>query len=588
MNIDAFVLSIILSFMFIALIREWLIPEFTVFLVLSALILSGISTPIEALKGFSNPGVHTVAYLFIVGAAVSKSGILHDIVYKTLRQKKSVRHVLIRLMVPVSAISAFMNNTPIVTMLIPTLQNWAIANNVKPSKLLIPLSYAAILGGTITLIGTSTNLVVQGLLVEKGLSGFGMFDFAYFGIPLTLAGILYFVFAGHRLLPERVHNIKLFQDEQHQFIYKFIVEGNSPLIGKTISEAMLRNLNHLFLIEILRSGRVIIPAPNNEIIHSGDILVFSGKPDGVLQASHILGLKLCLEDQEANPANHPAVFYEVGISEKSPLLNKKIKESQFRSKYNAAIVAIKRNGKQTTSGIGNFVIKKGDILLLLAKNDFLKAWTDSDDFYFVFPFINKQKNPPHGKFVIIVILLGIIISAVFQILSIFSLALISAIIVILTKTITFNDAIKAINWNVIIMMGSAIGIGNAVEATGLAKFIASFLIELQSYTGIIGILILFYFVTLILTEILNNLATAAIMFPIGYTIALQSGLDPKMLAMLTAISASCSFLTPIGYQTNLLVYGPGGYRFTDYLKVGLPLSMISMFLTVFIAYWIWL
>ncbi|CAM3868172.1 SLC13 family permease [Aeromicrobium ponti] len=588
MSIDAIVLCIILSFMFFALISEWVLPEFTVFLALSSLIFFKIATPAEALKGFANPGVHTVAFLFIVGAAVSKTGILHDFVHKILNQNKSIQYVLIRLMLPTSTISAFMNNTPIVTMLIPTLQNWAINNNIKPSKLLIPLSYAAILGGTITLIGTSTNLIVQGLLAEKGLSGFKMFDFAYFGIPLTFAGILYFVIAGHRLLPERAHNIKLLQDEQHHFIYKFIVETNSALIGKSIKDAMLRNLNHLFLIEIIRSGKAIIPAPNDEIIQEEDILVFSGNPDSVLQVSHILGLKLSLGDKGNNHSNLPATFLEVGISGKSPLINKKIKESQFRSRYNAAIVAIKRNGKFITSGIGNFVLKQGDTLLLLGKNDFVKTWTNSEDFYFISPINKKHKNIKHEKLVIILILMGIIITSVFQLMSIFSLALISALIVVLTKIITFNDAIKSINWNVIIMMASAIGIGNAIETTGLARFIASFFTEVQSYTGLIGILFLFYFVTLIMTEFLNNLATAAIMFPIGYTLSLHSGLDPKMLAMLTAISASCSFLTPIGYQTNLLVYGPGGYKFTDFMKVGLPLSLICMFLSIFIAYWKWL
>ncbi|MBN8201189.1 MULTISPECIES: SLC13 family permease [Bacillaceae] len=587
MNIDAIFLCIILSIMFFGLIKEWFSAEFMVFLTLAILIFAGITTPSEAFKGFANPAVHTVAFLFIVGAAVSKSGILHVIIQKILSKSKSIQYVLFRLMVPTSAMSAFMNNTPIVTMLIPVLQKWAAANHVKPSKLLIPLSYAAILGGTITLIGTSTNLVVQGLLIEKGLSGFKMFDFAYIGLPITVAGILYFVTIGHRLLPERAHNFELFHDGKLPFIHKFSVEKNSTLIGKSIMDAMLRNLEQLFLVEIIRSGKPIIPAPNDETIQEGDILVFSGNPDGLLKVCHIIGLRRVLGNK-GNHINLPATFLEVGISEKSPLINIKVKESNFRSRYNAAIVAIKRNGKFITSGIGNFVLKKGDTLLLLAKNDFLRTWSNAEDFYFISPIESKYRNKKKEKFVVILILIGIIISSAFQLISIFSLALISALIVILTKVITVNEAIKSINWSVIIIMGSSIGIGNTIESTGLAKFIASFLAMFQSFTGIIGILFLFYLITLIMTELLNNLATAAIMFPIGYTVSLQSGLDPKMLAMLTAISASCSFLTPIGYQTNLLVYGPGGYKFSDFIKAGLPLSLICMVLSVFIAYWIWI
>ncbi|PWW31931.1 di/tricarboxylate transporter [Cytobacillus oceanisediminis] len=588
MNIDAMILGFILVMMFFVLIKEWLLPEFTVFLSLSALIFTGILTPAEALDGFSNPGVHTVAFLFIFGAAVGKSGILNELVKRILSQGKKLPHILLRLMLPISALSAFINNTPIVTMLIPTLQTWAVSNHIKPSKLLIPLSYAAILGGTITLIGTSTNLIVQGLLLERGLEGFHLFDFAFFGIPLALAGILYFAVAGHYLLPSRPHNIKQFQDEQHLYIYKFAVEKNSPLAGKTIKEAMLRNLNQLFLIEIIRNGRAIIPAPNDEIIQSNDILVFSGNPKGLSKISNILGLAQYTEEHKGNHFNNITTLFEVGISGNSPLVNKKIKESHFRSKYNAAIVAVKRKSKQITNGIGNIVIKPGDTLLLLAKKDFEKSWTDTEDFYFIFSIDHTKDQPRYGKIIIILILFGLIISSFFQLLPVFNLTLIATVILLMTKVLTVSAAIKAINWNVIILMSCAIGIGKAVEKTGLAQMAGEFLINIHANIGIMGTLILFYLLTVILTEVLNNLATAALMFPIGFSISQQLNLDPMMFAMITAIAASCSFLTPIGYQTNLLVYGPGGYKFTDYLKVGLPLSLISMVLTLSLTYLKWL
>ena len=586
MGLEAIILCVILSCMFIGLIKEWLLPEFTVFLALGALLLTGILTPSEALLGFSNPGVHTVAFLFILGAAVSKSGILDDFLTKILKENKSLKNIIFRLMLPVSAISAFMNNTPIVTMLIPPLQNWAVSNKIKPSKLLIPLSYAAILGGTITLIGTSTNLVVQGLLLERGVEGFHLFDFTMFGIPLAFAGIIYFVAVGHRLLPERPHFLKRFEEEKDTFINKFKVKQDSTLIGKTIVDAMLRNLNHLFLIEILRNGKTIIPDPNEDIIQSGDILVFSGKPDEFLKISELLGLIRCPEQEESNDRN--IILFEVGISGNSPLINKQIKESHFRSKYNAVIVALKRKGKLITTGIGNKIVMPGDTLLLLAKTNFAKSWSDADDFHFLSPSNFKKKQSNKDRNIIAGILAGILLCSVFQILPIYQLTLIATVILLLFKTITVTEAIKSINWNIIVLMGSAIGIGKAVEITGLANYVANFLIKTQTSLGVIGILFLFYLVTLFLTEILNNLATAALMFPIGYNISSQLELDPMMFAMITAIAASCSFLTPIGYQTNLLIYGPGGYKFTDYLKVGLPLSFICMILTILLAGIRWL
>jgi di/tricarboxylate transporter len=586
MNIDAFILCIILSSMFIVLLKEWLLPEFAVFFALGALILTGILTPVDALAGFSNPGVHTVAFLFIIGAAVSRSRILDDLIKKILMETNSLGSVLFRLMVPVSSLSAFMNNTPIVAMLIAPVQKWAISRGIKPSKLLIPLSYAAILGGTITLIGTSTNLVVQGLLLEKGLRGFELFDFSFIGLPLALAGVLYFVIVGQHFLPNRPHTLMMFEEENQTFLYNFKVLPDSPLVGKTIVEAMLRNLNQLFLIEIIRKGKIIIPDPSDETIQMDDILVFSGNSQDFLKVSEFLGLTPCTDIK--NYENKNTILYEVGISSNSTLINNKVKESHFRSKYNAVILAIKRKDAQITTGIGQTALKSGDTLILLAKSDFEKTWADSNDFYIISSNSSKNKNSVRDKIFILGTLTGILTCSIFQILPIYQLTMIATGFLLLSKTITASASIKAINWNIIILMGSAIGIGKAVEITGLAKMVAEFLININTSFGIIGILIVFYLFTVILTEILNNLATAALMFPIGFSISEQLNTDPMMFALITAIAASCSFLTPIGYQTNLLVYGPGGYKFKDYLKVGLPLSFICMIITISFAGLKWL
>lgn len=263
-------------------------------------------------------------------------------------------------------------------------------------------------------------------------------------------------------------------------------------------------------------------------------------------------------------------MFEVVISSHSPLLNKKVKESSFRSKYNAAIFAINRKNTQITSGIGNIVLKTGDILLLLTKEDFFNTWKDSEDFFVISPIKVSNKTTRSGKIMVIGILLGFIISFAFQLLSIFQLSLLTAAMILVTHLLSVSEAKRAINWNIIILMACSIGVGEAIEKTGLAQIIASFITPLHSSVGVLGIVFTYYVITMVMTEILNNLATAALMFPIGIPFRNSLHLEPIMFAMITAIAASFSFLTPIGYQTNLLVYGPGGYKFTDYIKSWIP------------------
>ncbi|USK41235.1 SLC13 family permease [Cytobacillus firmus] len=574
MTIQAAGVCLILLIMFIALVKELLPSEICVFLALAAFMLFGILSPENALSGFSNPGVHTVASLLIVGAAVSKSGLLHRVIEKILSETQTISLMILKIMLPTGIISAFINNTPLVTILLPSVQNWAIMNKIQPSKLLIPLSYAAILGGTITLIGTSSNMLVQSLLIENGHQGFDLFDFAYIGIPLTITGILYFTFFGHRLLPARKPNIEKVQEEQDLYIHHYRVKDHSALIGKTIKEAMLRNLKHIFLIEIYR-GDQRIEAGNDNIIQAEDILVFSGNPQGILNAESYLGLEKCSGLEVSIAGVQGAFLIEVSIPEGSSLINRRIKEIHFRSKYNAVILAIKRKGTEITSGFGNLYVKENDTLVLMAGTQFLKNWGNSNVFRLHSSFNNEMKKQSRHSLLICILLL-LFCFAIFQVLPIYNIALLATILLILSRSITITDAFQAINWRLIILMGSSIGIGNAVEATGLAKILSQLLLSFAGFSGILGILIFYYLVTMLLTEILNNLATAAVMFPIGYSISEELLLDPLMFAMVTAIASSCSFLTPIGYQTNMIVMGPGGYRFSDFFKAGLPLSLLCM------------
>ncbi|TLS37777.1 SLC13 family permease [Pseudalkalibacillus caeni] len=572
--------------MFTFLIKEWLLPEVTMFLTLAAITVFGILTPEEALAGFSNPGVHTVGLLFIIGSAVQQTNIFHRIFDKILGTGESYKHTITRLMGSVMFFSAFMNNTPIVVILISVIKKWAVSRSLSPSKFLIPLSYAAILGGSITLIGTSTNLIVHGLLLDKGLPGFKLLDFVVFGLPLSVAGLIYMLIYGHHRLPNRKMLSDSLKEQEKDYLFEFTVPKSSTLVGKSVSTGGLRHLQDLFLIQIIRNKQTISPASNMDIMKENDKLIFSGNIDSAISIAKKFGLVLEIGSYEnlSLYQRDNINLVEAVISGSSSLQDKKVKESNFRRRFNAAIVAIRRNNKNIVSGIGNLRLKPGDTLLLLTGKGFMQG-DYSEDFYVVNSITLKQDLPPFKSRIAIYVLVGFILTASFEIFPVSLSAMIGAGIILATNTIKISEAYKALKWNVLILMAISIGIGAAVEKTGLALLISHILVNFN--TGILLIAFLFYAITSGLTEIMNNIAAAALMFPVGYSIALQLGYDPKMFAMITAIAASCSFITPIGYQTNLLVYGPGGYRFSDYIKVGTPLSFITMVITVITAILIW-
>jgi len=580
--ISLVLLCCIILFMFVSMINEWLEPAVAIFLALSLLTIFGIISPIEALSGFSNTGVHTVALLLILGTAIHYNGVFDHYSEKLLGSVKNIPIVLTRMMLPVLFFSAFMNNTPVVSMLTPIVRKWGINRGISPSKLLIPLSYAAILGGTITLIGTSTNLIVNGLLLKKGLNGFYLFEFSLIGIPLSLIGLLYFITIGHHLLPNRKIMTQMIQQNSHDYLFEFKVLKKSPLIGKTVLEANLRKLNNLFLVKIIRHDQSIVPVGHHESIQANDRLIFSGSANKIVSIQSIPGMELITDEENITNFQQNNEVIEVIISHNSPLIGKKIKDSQFRSKYHAAIIAIRRNNENITSGIGGITLKTGDTLLLLTGPDFIKSWSNSEDFYLISPVEDQLFRKKKQRLVFFILLVFLLIVSL-NIFPILKAAMLSVLMLFLTKSITVHEAYKSMNWSVIIIMGASIGVGTAIEKTGLSIILADFIVELAIPFGLAATVILFYMTTTLLTELIQNIAAAAIMFPIGYDIALQINQDPKLFAIVTAIAASCSFITPTGYQTNLLVFSPGSYRFSDYVKVGLPLSIITMLLTTFIV-----
>ncbi|MEK4300801.1 SLC13 family permease [Oceanobacillus sp. FSL W8-0428] len=591
MTLEMIFVLILLLTMFAVLILEAARPDVVIFSVLIILMLSGILTVDEALSGFSNEGMLTVALLFIVAGVVQKSGLINQMMNKWLKNSRSPRGSMMRFFVPTSAISAFLNNTPIVVTLTPIIKKWCEDRGIAPSKFLIPLSYATILGGMITLMGTSTNLVIHGLLLDFGLEGFSLFTLTAVGIPVTLIGLIYLFTIGYKLLPDNKGFSQRVEEEPKEYIAEIQVTEEFGQLGKSVEQAGLRDLKGLYLIEIIRGNERISPVRSTTVIQSGDRLIFTGLISTIADLQKMKGLKLetgttiGLDDLKDGSIN----LVDAVVSDQSSLLSKSIKQLRFRSRYDAGVIAVHRNNERIKGKIGDIVLKPGDSLLLLAGTDFIGKYDRSNDFFVVSPLDippSLKQSVKKGWFSIIM-LLGMIGTVTLGWLSMFKAMALAILVFLAVKIITPQDAKKYIHFNVLLLIASSFGIGTAMRKTGLAEWGANMLLNFGKPLGLLAILFMIYLLTNLFTEILSNSTAAVIVLPLGVEIAQTLHVDPMGIAVLIAIAASASFITPIGYQTNLIVYGPGGYRFIDYVKVGLPLSLIVMVTAVLIIYHIW-
>ena len=579
--------AIIIILMTVVLVKETFEPDLVVFSALILLTVGKVINVKEALVGFSNSGMLTVGFLFIVAEALKQTGILNQLGSFILGNNgKSISDKLLRFLFPVSALSAFFNNTPIVAMLIPAIHSWAKRNDYAVSKFLIPLSYAAILGGTCTLIGTSTNLVVHGLMIESGMGGMSFFEISKIGVPVAIIGILLIAAIGHRILPDRKEPLIEFGENTREFVVELKVESNYQHLRKTVEDAGLRHLKGLFLFQIERKKQIIAPISPDEKILLDDRLFFTGLPDTIIELQRTPGLTI-LKDTRFDLKNYDSDFlntYEAVISPSSPLIGINVRESNFRSRYNAVIIAIHRNGERIQKKIGDIVLHAGDTLLILAKHDFLKQWYNSKDFYLISESEKVPSKPRWYSYFSLSVLVLMIMAMVFKIVPIVVATAFAAVVLIFSKCISPSVAHKSVHWNVLLIIASAFGISRALENSGVAHFLADKLIFLVGSVGTLGLLSGIYFMTSFYTEIITNNAAAALLFPIAIATANQAGIDARPFAIAVALAASASFATPLGYQTNLMVYGPGGYKFRDFLKIGIPMNLLVGVLVITIIY----
>jgi di/tricarboxylate transporter len=550
------------------------------------LMLLGILSPGEALAGMSNEGMITVAVLFIIGAAVRETGGVDVIAQRLFGRPKNATSAVARLMFPTMTLSAFMNNTPLVAMLIPAVSDWARAHRVPVSRLMIPLSYAAILGGTCTLIGTSTNLVVQGLLIKDKGEGLNMFDIAWVGVPAALIGCVYIIVFSRWLLPDRKPAVSA-QTDPREYTVEMQVAADGPLVGKSIEAAGLRHLPGVYLAEIDRGGAALPAVSPQEVLRAGDRLLFVGMVESVVDLQRIRGLMPATDQvKKLDAPRSQRCLIEAVVSNTCPLVGKTIRAARFRNLYDAVVVAVGRNGERLHQKIGDVVMHPGDTLLIEAHPSFADQQKNSRDFLLISR-MEGSTPPQHEKALIAVaILVGMVVVASFEWMSMLRAAMLAAGLMIFTRCISTRAARQSVDWEVLIAIAASFALGTALEKTGAAKMIADSTISMAQGDAWLSLAVI-YAITLIVTELITNNAAAALMFPFAMATASNLGVNYMPFVIAVMMAASAGFATPIGYQTNLMVYGPGGYRFSDYVKIGVPLDILVGIITVLIAPFVW-
>ena len=533
----------------------------------------GVVTPDAAISGFANTGLATIGVLFIIVTGLRETGAIDWIAAIVLGRPTGLRSATLRLTLPVFGMSAFLNNTPVVAMMIPAVQDWAARLRIPASKFLIPLSYAAILGGTCTLIGTSTNLVVNGLVIDAGMHSLSMFEIAKIGVPTAIVGLAFLLLVGPHLLPARGSTDGVFADPR-EYTLELIVPAGSPLAGRTIEQAGLRNLPGCFLVGVERHNEPLGAIGPTQILRAGDRLLFAGVVEAIRDVQNLRGLAPATDQVfKLDSPRYRRRLFEAVISESSPLVGKTIREGRFRNAYQGVVLAVARNGERMVGKLGDIHIRPGDTLLVEADADFATRNRNARDFLLVSPLEDSTPRRHRRAPLAIAILFFMVTIVTAGWASLLVAAMVAAGLMIVTRCCTISEARRSVDWSVLVVIGAALGIGHAMEGAGAANSIADAAFSLAGPHPWL-VLIAVYAVTSILTAVITNNAAVALLFPIALSIAQRLGVDfmPFIIALMMAGSAS--FATPIGYQTNLMVSGPGGYRFTDFLKIGVPLNLL--------------
>ncbi|HEX7340351.1 MAG TPA: SLC13 family permease [Rhodanobacteraceae bacterium] len=573
--------------MFGCLLWERLSPALALLSAVAVLLIGGVLSPHDAMAGFSNTAVLTVVALYVVVGALRSTGAIRWVASWVLGRPSHGTFVAqVRLVGVSSMLSAFINNTPVVAMLTAAVEDWSRRSKVSVSKLLIPLSFATILGGMCTLIGTSTNLIVLGLMKQHpGLPTLHMFDPAWVGVPAAVVGLIYLLTIGRWLLPDRRTALDQAR-ETREYVLEMRVSPDGKLVERRLKDAGLRALSGAFLVEIQRDGLVLPAVTPDRMLRAGDRLVFVGTAEGLQELRQKPGLEHA-EDQvfsvEREGDRH---FVEAVLSRLSPVVGKTLKATHFRDRYGAAVVAVNRRGRQLSRKPGDIVLQAGDTLLLETTSDFTRNYSQSREFAMV-NLVDDAPSINPRKAMLSLGILGafIVANALFHV-DIFVSALVAMLAVLATGCINPVQAKASVDVPLYVAIACSLAIGLALSQTGVASAVATVLLKLGGGHAF-WTLALVYVLTVLFTEVLTNNAAAVLAFPIGLAAAQQLGVSPMPFIITVMIGASASFITPIGYQTNMMVYGPGGYRFLDFTRVGTPLAILVGIVVMLVVPQVW-
>ena len=593
----SFEILIVLSLIVLAFslfVTEKFSLDVTALFILSILLLGKFLTPEEAISGFANPAVITIGLLFILSHALQKTRLLEYLIIRINKLVSRSRNLGLGVyLLTIGIASALMNNTAIVAIFMPVTIRLAHQYKISPSKLLIPLSYAAIMGGTLTLVGTSTNLLVNAIYIDNGGEALGMFEFARYGwIPLII-GLAYIIWIAPLILPSRTITSSLTKSyHMAGYLTEMKISNDSPLVGKTCRERNINQNYDVMVLDIQREGHLISTKVGEEIIQSGDILFVKGAVENFLRMKEVEKISLLTDEKltQKELEQEDNVLMECMLTDKSDIIGKTLMQSNFRKRFRTFILAIRRDGSIIRKKVAHVILHTYDTLLIYGRRKQIDKLAINGDFILLGE-VQAELVKSRYWWVSILAIISTIILAAFGILPILKGAIISAVILLMFKIISPNEAYQSIHWQVIILIAALIPLGIVIESTGTATFIGElisntvvgFSNDIQPYI----LLGLIYLITMILTEVSSNTATAIIMTPIVMAVTNQIGIDPRPFIFAVCFAASASFITPVGYQTNLMVYGPGGYKFSDFIKVGMPLSIIFWLLAILLIPIIW-
>lgn len=584
-KLDLIIVLIVILFILISLYKELLGATFTFVIAVTILGFFKILSPGEILNGFANEQVAVIILLLLLGEIIRQTAIIEVLFDKVFKSAKNYRGFLSRMTLIISGFSAFFNNTPLVAVMMPYINTWCKRNNISPSKFLMPLSYAAILGGCATLIGTSTNLIVNGMYVEQQIipnsQSLNIFEFAWVGVPMIIIGYFYLIFFGDKLLPSNPDLLTDFSQNTRRYIVEAEIRKNSHLIGKTIEESGLAGLKGLYLIEIIRKKYKISVVLNDLTIQQDDLLIFAGDTEVITEMLNAES-GLTLPSVGMLNKKKQTEVVEIVISHNSTMIGKSVSEIRFRARFDAAVIAIHRNGERIFSKIGDTHIKAGDVLLLYTGIDFYSRSIDSHDFYFISKVKDFQKIESYKIWTLLGGTVLIILLSALHLVSLFMGLVVLLMVVIAMKIAKPKELYKAVDYNLAMIIALSLALGTAMIKSGAADLVADILTRIFLPLGKVGLLFGIYIITAVLAAYITNKAAVAIVFPVSIMMAANLGLNPIPFVLVVSFAAAANFMTPHGYQTNLMVYGPGGYSFNDFFRVGFPLTIIYMLVTVFI------